>query len=378
MDDYNLRIAIDQKTLFNEDTEDYSDLSKMESTTPDFEIGIEKEKDLGDPGESGFKFNVNNIDFGIIERPRQAMEINKNLKSINLTTNDGGPVLNAKIKDGQLDIITGDKKWITGGDEYIWVQVDKNLTQGMKVELGYNITVSNVSETDYDDEKYYKYGEKNGNPATMTLQAEAVYDYCKGAILASNNTEIWQGVSVDKYEFKTEENMTMTDKDFTEQYKEYVNEDGTLNPEFTWISPYQEIINIYEDWFEQMDSKKTITEVKLANRAILKYIGEELTQPLKPGESKTAEIKTSKEIANGDNISFDNDAEITHIEYNTNARTGRKPSARTSKLYTRAGWATITPATGENRDYTWIIITAVSAITVLGIGIIIIKKKVLK
>ena len=99
---------------------------------------------------------------------------------------------------------------------------------------------------------------------------------------------------------------------------------------------------------------------------------------MQPGESESVEILTSKLISNGDDIRFDNDAEIADITFEATQKTGRKPSALTSKTYDRAGWVSITPATGEDKDYTWIIVTAVSAIVVLGVGIIFIKKKILK
>ncbi len=380
MDDYNLRVAIDQKALYNRDTAGYDDLSKMISETPDFAIGIEKEEYTEAPGENGYTYNVSNVDFGIIERPRQAMEINKNLKSILLTTNDGAQIVNASIKeDGTLDVKTGEK-WVTGGKDYLWVQVDKSITQGLNAEMGYNITVSNVSEIDYDNEDYYKYGVKNGDQITMNLRAEAIYDYCKGALLSSENTTEWETVKPGDYRIDTTTGDTITEENFKEQFARKVNEDGTINESYSWESSHSETKEIYTEWLEQMATTRTtdIRKVKLDGREILKYNGTKLTRAMAPGESETAEIKLSKELANGNDIRFDNDAEITNITFETAARTGSKPSAYTSKAYTRAAWTTVTPATGEDRDYTWIIITAVSAIAVLGVGIIIIKKKVLK
>lgn len=399
MDDYITRLAID-KTALGLDFDVYGNdpdikskigaiytknkgtkVTTMESETPPFAIGIEKDEYTQAPEGNGFKFEVEHIDFGIIERPRQVMNIKKDLRGVLLTTNDSQQVVNAEIdKDGKLKVRTGEK-YVSGGDglPYIWVQVDKDITTGMIAKLKYAITVSNDSEKDYDDENYYKYGTIDESKAVkMKLKAENVYDICSGAALLAEdkvNTNTW--TTVGKDEFKNSPK-TMTENYFTENL--ITDEDGNITggnwEESSVIS--KEILN---EWMENITSTKTVRSVRIPqNAVIMKYASEDgkLLREMEPGESETAEIVTSKELSNGDNIRFDNDVEITNIKYSTNQKTGRKPSANTSRTYDRAEWTTITPATGEDRDYTWIIITAVSAIAVLGAGIIIIKKKVLK
>lgn len=399
MDDYITRLAIDKTALgldfdvYGNDPEIKSKIgaiytknkgtkvTTMESETPAFAIGIEKDEYTQAPEGHGFKFEVKNIDFGIIERPRQVMNIKKDLRGVLLTTNDSQQVVNAEIdKDGKLKVRTGEK-YVSGGDglPYIWVQVDKDITTGMIAKLKYAITVSNDSEKDYDDENYYKYGTIDESKAVkMKLKAENVYDICSGAALLAEdkvNTNTW--TTVGKDEFKNSPK-TMTENYFTENL--ITDEDGNITggnwEESSVIS--KEILN---EWMENITSTKTVRSVRIPqNAVIMKYASEDgkLLREMEPGESETAEIVTSKELSNGDNIRFDNDVEITNIKYSTKQKTGRKPSANTSRTYDRAEWTTITPATGEDRDYTWIIITAVSAIAVLGVGIIIIKKKVLK
>jgi hypothetical protein len=146
-----------------------------------------------------------------------------------------------------------------------------------------------------------------------------------------------------------------------------------------WLATSAQSAEIYNEWLEQMaQTSKSVRNVKLGDKKLIKYVADELTTPLEPGETKTAQIQTAQEVNNGDKIRFENEAEITHIEYTTNQKTGSKPTAYTSKTFDSGEWVTITPETGENKDYTWIIITAVSAIAILGVGIVIIKKKVIK
>ena len=399
IDDYGIREAIDNEVLglknpektarYNrllvEAAENKENNIKMKSYSPKCFIPVEKDEytEVSDPlinDKTHLEFNVKNLDFGIIERPRQAMEINKNLSAVKLNTNDGQPIANARIKDGKLEVITGEK-YVSGGPDlgYIWVQVDKSITQGMKAEMGYTITVTNTSELDYDDENYYKFGEiPSGNAKTMTMKADQVFDYSKGAELTANEVNSsWEVLTPAKYDGKEK---TRVEENFEEQLSKAVDSEGNITENYEWNSAYEVTKTIFTDWLEQLaQTKKTdVRTVKLANRDIIHYVGTELTKALKPGESASAEINTSKIVANSDEIRFDNDAEITHFSYETDRKTGTIPNARTSKLIDRGGWVSITPATGEDRDYTWIVVTAVSAIALLGAGIIFIKKKVLK
>ena len=389
IDDYGVRKIIDANAFNKAKGEQYIDaVSIMTSYSPVCSIDVEKEtiKDSTTQSEENlnkFKYDVKNLDFGIIERPRQAMEINKNLSAVKLNTNDGQPIANARIKDGKLEVITGEK-YVSGGPDlgYIWVQVDKSITQGMKAEMGYTITVTNTSELDYDDENYYKFGEiPSGNAKTMTMNADQVFDYSKGAELTANEVNSsWEVLTPAKYVQTVGEGKTMVEENFEEQLSKAVDSEGNITENYEWNSAYEVTKTIFTDWLEQLaQTKKTdVRTVKLANRDIIHYVGTELTKALKPGESASAEINTSKIVANSDEIRFDNDAEITHFSYETDRKTGTIPNARTSKLIDRGGWVSITPATGEDRDYTWIVVTAVSAIALLGAGIIFIKKKVLK
>ena len=75
-------------------------------------------------------------------------------------------------------------------------------------------------------------------------------------------------------------------------------------------------------------------------------------------------------------IRFDNAVETANVI--RNGKTGRIVNVENSNFYDKAEWITITPPTGEDRDYTPIIIAGVSAIALLGVGIVLIKKIVLK
>lgn len=402
MDNYTTRQAIDKNALKLSDDK-YSaeeltaigsvkELNKMDSATKEFTIGIEatpSDEALGIGGnfeKAKFVFTADNANFGIIERPRQALDIDKKVTSILVTTEQGQTVADAKIVNGKLEVKTGEK-FISGGEDlgYIWLQIDKSITQAMTAKIGYTITVSNNSEQDYADENYYNYGIKSNNAVQMTLKADAVYDYMKGENLSSEEG-LWKTVSLSEYENnlgKYEDKQTITERSFISQANTFEkDENNKIKSIGSWQTNINKMQSIYTDWVDKLDTLDTTTvrSVKLAERDIAQFSEKDnkLTKAMQPGDSESVEILTSKLISNGDDIRFDNDAEIADITFETTQKTGRKPSALTSKTYDRAGWVSITPATGEDKDYTWIIVTAVSAIAVLGVGIIFIKKKILK
>ena len=357
MDDYKLRIAID-----NNDTSTYSDLSKMNSTTKVFGIGIEYSGE--NPGEnittittgdSFVRCDVSTMDFGIIERPRQSMSIDKHVSTLKVSTTAKQTLVDAVVNsEGKLegkydDVVKG----VTGGIDlgYFKVEMDNDIIQDSTAEVGYEIKVTNTSEVDYDSEAYYLYGRKEGN--IITIQATGIYDYLKGS-----------------------------------------NSDAAKNDTMWSIVP--------------VDATQTMELSKIEGKTVIDYVADRLTKELKPGEPVSENIYATKPLANTGDISLENDTEIkgmesggtTHTSTNpTNPsdpsnsaestegtnndtvtrkfKTGREPQARFSTLFATAEPVTITPPTGENRDYTAVIIISIAAITILGTGIIVIKKKVL-
>lgn len=85
-----------------------------------------------------------------------------------------------------------------------------------------------------------------------------------------------------------------------------------------------------------------------------------------------------------DEIRLDNETEITDVDIVKNKNgsyekiPGRNISVEASNLYHKAEWVSVTPPTGENKDFVMILIISISAAIIIGTGIVFIKKKVLK
>jgi LPXTG-motif cell wall-anchored protein len=97
---------------------------------------------------------------------------------------------------------------------------------------------------------------------------------------------------------------------------------------------------------------------------------------MEPGQSKSVTLSTSKTLANTDEIELNNDTELTEIKRTTT--TGRIPDITNSNVYDRGETVIITPPTGDNQNYIIPIIIGVTALIILGAGVVVIKKKVIK
>ena len=159
---------------------------------------VERNPENESAGISGVQINrnittykVNNIDFALEERPKTKVVIDKQIKSIKLTTNDGKMIFNA-IYDINYEFIPGNtepaNKTVIGkvkngtnigylvaevklsnksiGTEVLqainkvesknnniqnfrFVNIDTDILQGATVEINYVITALNIGETDY-------------------------------------------------------------------------------------------------------------------------------------------------------------------------------------------------------------------------------------
>ena len=378
-DNYNRRVDIDSGK--------HPEYTTMVSETPLMSFGIELSDTVSEglmgitSGIDGVKFEVKNVDFGIVERPRQKLDISKHATAMKITLANNMGTLdsiidrdengNIILKGTGLEMLTATPQEGTRKGALLLAQVDSDILQGAKIQVEYTISVANNSELDYDSERYYKFGEISGNK--ITIKPEGVYDYLEGSVLDSEKaTENSGWVEKSRTEYNNEtSNTTIMDQYLIGHSSSIVSPDGTI----TNISGYEEFIaEHYEKITEYtVELVKELRETLLADKTILRNANLEKT--LEPGQSNTAKLYTSKELSVADEIDLNNSAEITKVQKNTNA--GRTITPRDSSLYTFAEEITVTPPTGDNHNYVLPIILGVSTFIILGAGVVLIKKKVL-
>ena len=378
-DNYSRRVDIDSSV--------HPEYTTMVSETPLMSFGIELSDTLSEglmgitSGIDGVKFEVKNVDFGIVERPRQKLDISKHATAMKITLANNMGTLDAIIdrdengniilKGTGLEMLTATPQEGTKKGALLWAQVDSDILQGAKIQVEYTISVANNSEIDYDSEKYYKFGEISGNK--MTIKPEGVYDYLEGSVLDSEKaTENSGWVEKSRTEYNSEtSNTTIMDQYLIGHSSSIVSPDGTI----TNISGYEEFIaEHYEKITEYtVELVKELRETLLADKTILRNA--KLEKELEPGQSNEAKLYTSKELTVAEEIDLNNSVEITKVDKNT--QTGRTITPRDSSLYTFAEEITVTPPTGDNHNYVLPIILGVSTFIILGAGVVLIKKKVL-
>jgi len=373
LDNYDTRLKIDRGD---------TSINKMDSKTPTMVFGVELADDIDNKktetsGIGKVTFSIENIDFGVIERPRQSIDVTNRAKSMKMTLANGQVIADAKIveKDGKLQLeqqVKGviytepsDKNNPKNGQ--IKAEIDNELIQGSKVEIEYEIKVQNNSEIDYDSEKYYCYGEKDVE--IVKIKASGVYDYLDNTMIANDENTEWE--TIKDYNEKVSKPTVI--EEYLHKYQSS-STDASGNTEIRigyekFEEQYSEAIG---NW--RIENIITARKKRLADKTILHNAN--LEGEIAPGEFNMASLTASKILTNTDEIELNNDVEITEVT--RTAKTGRKVTPKYTSLYDRGETVTITTPTGENKNYILITIVAISFFVILGTGIVFIKKKILK
>ena len=332
--------------------------TKMNSTTPKFKVNIEYStgqtsiddeynRDTGEP-ISTFKNTIKSIDFGITQRPKQALVLDKQIKRTKIILSDGNVLIDAEIENGKLKGNVNHTTFLPGtsnAESQLKVEIDQEIVQGAKVEIEYELKVTNVSELDYVDKGFYHFGINQNVNTLVKLSPNKVIDYLDNNISADITDESNNDWKILSFAEKME---LMTDKTVTEEL------DLTLK-----------------------NTSKVITTDKL---------GEELI-PADGKNESTAIINTYRLLANNmEDSTFDNDAEIVKIIKNGGSSITTTPGnyIPNKSEQTResddasSGSLIILPPTGLSVDYIAYAILAISALGISVFGIVLIKKFVIK
>lgn len=334
------RLQIDEEMKTLEKGKKNYTRTKMDSSTPTMGMGIEYDTTTSASSGDKYVYRISNIDFGIVERPRQQINLNKRVKTMKVTLANGQVITDLEIDEegnvtGLKDGIVYMKPSINNEPKngFVKLEMDNELIEGSKLEVTYEIKAVNTSELDYASEEYYKYGVKEGE--VLTIIPSAVIDYLDKDW--GYNPELNQG-----WEVKNLEDL----KNLVAEVV-YNNEESSIN-------------------------EKTILYT------------ENLKTPLKPLEAKDTTLKVSKILTTSGDISLNNETEIIKLEKPNGGgdvpstpgnfvpgEEPKEPDESTSET------VIVTPNTGENRNVIIPISVGLVALVVLGTGVIFIKKKIL-
>lgn len=222
---------------------------------------------------------ITGVDFGIVERPKQELTLDQDVKHIKVTLTDGQVLFDTETGTDNL-------QWINKGDikkydknELINIIMDEELINGATLEITYNLTVTNNSETDVN----------------TTTRAKTIINYVANNLNYDEKENLLNGAPLWKVVTKDE---IQNDKSGT-----FIN-------------------NKIVDLSTQSTILQTTDENPLAKTN------------LKPGEQITTELKLKKVLAtesSQDDLTYTNMAEIVEID-NTVGRYDHEATPGNQKL----------------------------------------------
>ena len=327
--------AEDEINKAYEGTSDVIKTTSMDSKTPAMSFSVEYDTTITDGNDDKVEFIVKNVDFGIVERAKQLMDISKRVSAFKITLANGQILMDAEVtEDGKLKGSHSNLSYMgptnTNGinvNGILRAELDSELIEGATVEVTYAIKVTNVSEKDYDSPNYYLYGNKKG-AQLIKNSVTGVIDYLDGKIV--------------------------------------------FVPDNTWEKKENTFIE------EVNASEKGNTDYL---NSIKTYYTSKLQKDLAPGESNEVTLKASKLLTSSEDNTFDNKTEIVDVTRKDGDFTGTpvKVTWNNGKSFfdtDNAEKTVIIPSTGENRNYVLPTVIGIIAVAIVGVGVFFIKKYV--
>lgn len=318
------------------------------------------------------------VKFGIIERPRQSLQVKKEISNMSLTLANGHVLAQGDPRNDTINYVTYPE------GNRLKIEIDSELIQGSNLVLDYEITVKNNSELDYNTTEYYRYGKVNGShPIDLSY---VIADYGDEELTFNDYVDDKVKESVEDYN-----NTGMDGK----------NKWQLLGKDWNLSSNANELAGI-PIWDDVYNSIKTRNNILIANSNI----------SIKPGDISTLHLRGKKllsSMTDKDTV-FDNHVELIQVTnpigrfygntYNTEGKVNRVSSSNGEWKYETPGnynltkvgntdcknegdnnayiraQSTIVPPLGETNIAIYVAVGFGSLLILAG-GIILIKKKIL-
>lgn len=323
-------------------------------------ISIEVEYNRLFTSTEGNAYHIKDIDLGLTERPKAQLELDKHVEKVKITLANGTTLYDAEdavpdlswTKGKDYSLINNSKYYksynsaykydasqndvnslvgslYTGGKNgLIQAIVDSELMHGATIKIEYKFTLKNVGETDYTGKAFYYNGIKSGD--VVTTSGDVIVDY------VSNNL----------------------------QYREVDNTE--------WKTTGKSSLSV-------SDAVKGV----IGNNTIIQT--EKLSKKLSPKDSISGNLILTQTITSqntSDDMTYDNIAEIVQYSNTVGRRMAysvvgnQNPNDAPTEVDTaKAEKIIILPPFGQTYLYLGV---GIAVFALLTVGIIIIKKKVLK
>ena len=283
------------------------------------------------------------MSFGIIERPRVDIQLEKNVKSVKYTLSNGTTLINGDSNNSPY-IARVD-------DSYVKLELKESYIYGSQAEVKYELKIKNNSEIDYATSDYYKYGTTNRGDTPVSTTVTKIIDYLdnNGCNYASIDEKLQKSESDSDYEGGKETYFTEEAINYNKKYKsQLLKVQG------------KDLIPMEADTTRDK-SNSTETYVMAINKL--------LSDRDKYGWESTSEIIGIKNVTNTSQYECTmGNYKVGDIESKENGGTNESDNGN--------GIISISEPTGSDKSYTKYIFAG-TMIIILGIGIVCIKKFVL-
>ncbi len=132
-----------------------------------FEFSTRDEIDYNNKGE--LYGECSGMSFGIIERPRVDIQLEKKVQSVKFTLSNGTTLINGDENESPY--------LARIGDTYVKLEMKESYIYGSQAEVRYELKVKNNSEIDYATQNYYKYGTIDSGVTPVTTTVTKIVDY---------------------------------------------------------------------------------------------------------------------------------------------------------------------------------------------------------
>ena len=316
--------------------ENPANLQNIEANTRLFDIKLDYDVNLDNISEYGaeLKFIFDNIDFGIIRRPIQNLDIKKEIAWVQVKLANGQVIIEGDPRKDSINYL----RYLPDGN--IHIELDQELIQGATITIRYDVIVDNRNaEIDYNDGDYYIYG------------------------IVPNNYNNWKLATI------------------TNLY-DYLSNDLIFNKDNINNASWTQIVEIGQSLVDEGKlSQEAFNAVKQFNQVLQTDAFKDMT----PGQELRVPLEVSRILSNSaDDLMFTNDIEVNEVTRRKMEHNGDYtipgnyiPSNGETGYDDDYVYLTITGPTGENRNYIQYIILGTIGLITLGAGIMLIKKKVL-
>ena len=349
IDNLNTRVEVNKKDESNTLNGIDALTAKISITVENTPTNIANETDASQTSQTSVHENkFVGFNLGVITQPIESARIDKVISNMKLVNAQGNLIFEGNPESTQMQGVSDLDNTKNGGSVFTRAEVDEEQMYGSTLTITYLITVTNTSDTNYYERKYYVYGEKTG-AHEVTLTVKEVTDYL-------DPTLAYLGVSEGKTVTEVTETATAQSAEATARETKDLKITG-------WEVLYTE--NNKERAQAKQNDVKT---------------------------SDSASIATQKILSTQDNdMEFINEAQITDArplpesnKYDSRTDAIKNAEVSTTKQVVKVNEAPakatiiITPPTGADLK-TILIYTGVTALAlaVLSAGVIIIKKKIL-